>query len=47
MSDIKNEHSNDEKKSFVEPKLSFIEPKLIKQGNATEITAAYLGSFSF
>ncbi len=45
MSDIKSELSDDKKKSFEEPKLSFIEPKLIKQGDATKITAGSFGVF--
>ncbi len=46
MRDIKNELSDDKKKSFKEPKLSFIEPKLIKHGDATEITGGSFGTFS-
>ncbi len=42
---FKNEFGNDEKKSFAEPKLSFIEPKLIKQGDATKITAGHIATF--
>ncbi len=34
-----------EKKPFNEPKLKFIEPQLIKQGDATKITAGFFGSF--
>ena len=37
---------NAEKKQFEEPKVEFIKPKLTKHGDATKITAGFVGFFS-
>jgi hypothetical protein len=43
---VKDGESSENKKKFTEPKLKFVEPKLTKQGDATQITAGFLGEFS-
>lgn len=37
--------SNPGKRPFVEPKLIWIEPKLVKQGDVTNVTAGFFGTF--
>ncbi len=38
--------SSQTKRDFAEPRLTFIEPKLTKHGDATKITAGFIGAFS-
>jgi hypothetical protein len=34
-----------EKRAFSEPKLTFVEPELVKQGDLSDVTAGFFGTF--